>query len=74
MEAMTIHINSRNTNPIIKKIPTMRNISGIHKSMYNAIDNWKLRLALPFLSTHSESSFLDSQKIIGPIMPPNGKK
>ena len=38
------------------------------------IDIWKLSDCFPFWSTHWDSSFLDSQQISGPIIPPNGKK
>jgi hypothetical protein len=55
-------------------IPTTMNINGIERTKYNSIDIWKFKEALPFLSTQSDVSFLDSQQIRGPRTLPRGKK
>ena len=55
-------------------IPTIMNIKGIVSTMYNNIDIWKFREALPFLSTQSDESLRDSQQISGPKTLPSGKK
>ena len=44
------------------------------RTIYNKIESWKFRACLPLKSIHCDSSFLDSQQIRGPRIPPKGKK
>lgn len=55
-------------------MPTIIIHKGMARTIYKSIDNWKLRDAFPFWSTHWDSSFFDNQHIKGPIIPPKGKK
>jgi len=55
-------------NPIIIKH------SGIQRTIYKSIDNWKFNEAFPFSFTQVDSSLLDNQQINGPNIPPKGKR
>jgi len=72
--AMTIHITSRKPRNIRMGIPTIMKQRGTARTMYNRIESWKFRACFPLKFTHCDSSFLDSQQMSGPSMPPKGKK
>lgn len=74
MLAITIQITFRKPKMIIMGIPTRIKHRGIARTIYRSIESWKFIEAFPFSSTHIDSSFLDSQQIRGPIIPPKGKK
>ncbi|MDO9340554.1 MAG: hypothetical protein Q7T72_08515 [Bacteroidales bacterium] len=72
--AIIIHITLRVTSKKIIGIPIIIKHKGITRTIYSNIDNWKLSEFFPFTFTQTDSSFLDSQHISGPIIPPKGKK
>ncbi len=72
--AIIMQITFRNTRKTTIGMPTMMTQRGIVRTMYSSIERLKLSDAFPFLSTHSDSSFLVNQQIRGPMIPPNGKK
>jgi len=77
-EAFTLpiimHITLRKPRKITIGIPIIIKHKGIVRTMYKRSEIWKLREALPLMSIHWDSSFLDNQQIRGPMIPPNGKK
>jgi hypothetical protein len=58
----------------IKGNPIIMKHNGLTSTIYKRIESWKFREFLPFIFTHEDSSFLVSQQIRGPIIPPKGKK
>lgn len=72
--AMITQTISRMLRNISMGIPIMMKQSGIARTIYKSMENWKLIEAFPFSLTHADSSFLDNQQISGPIIPPKGKK
>jgi len=74
MLATMTQITSRMPRAMRRGIPTIMKHSGMSKMVYSNIEIWKLSADLPFMSTHSDWSFLDTQQINGPIIPPKGKK
>jgi hypothetical protein len=55
-------------------MPTTIKQRGIASTVYSSNESWKFREDLPLKLTHSDSSFLEIQQMIGPRIPPNGKK
>lgn len=47
---------------------------GTARTIYSRIESWKFSEAFPFSFIHVDSSRLDNQHIIGPIIPPNGNR
>lgn len=71
---MIIQIILRRMSAISRGIPTMMKHSGNTRTIYRRTESWKFKDAFPFSLIHSDSSFLVSQQIRGPIIPPKGKK
>jgi hypothetical protein len=72
--AMMTMINFSNISKPINRKPTIIMHKGATSIVYSKIDRLKFKAAFPFSSIHADSSFLESQQISGPIIPPKGKK
>lgn len=74
MLAMIMQTIFRTPRNITIGIPIKMKQRGNDSTIYNRIESWKFIEAFPFSFTQADSSFLESQQISGPIIPPNGKK
>jgi len=72
--AIIIHTTLSVPSTTIIGIPIIMKQSGIARTIYSSMDNWKLIEFLPFKLTQADSSLFDSQQISGPKIPPKGKK
>jgi len=74
MLAIIMQMTLRTIRVIIIGIPMIIRQRGAARTVYKSMDISKFIEALPFLSTHTDSSLRDNQQISGPIILPNGKK
>lgn len=72
--ATIIHTTFRMTRKNRIGKPIIIKHKGITSIIYRRTDSSKFIDRFPFWSTQVESSFLDSQQMSGPIIPPKGKK